>query len=328
MRSSQETKTLVKNEALVSGQLKPIRDILPVTAESWERLRLMFKHAVTIGTGADPVALGAFHFLKNIIFKTSMSEYPFNLPGMGFYYLNLLLQGKKPFYDSVLAADGTYECTVDLPFSYDFLWYKDDLLLQTKDYSHLELQIMCGTIADLYGTPGTAVTAPKLDMIVSRSKNPFIPEQEAKAKTRRAMIFVKRMAPFNPTTQPYILFERADDLALFAFLMVAHTGATAGTPFSGTPADYLDDITFKDNLMPYAEGLTLSHFKAERQRMMGNSGASLTGLYPYLFAQDGSLYSAYGAAKRSEIRIDIDTIIGTPSNPQVDTIVIGMRSLR
>lgn len=328
MRFSQETKTLVKGEPFTPGQVKPIRDILPVTQESWERLRLIFKQDVTIGTGAAPVALGGYHFLKNIILKTSMSEYPFNLPGMGFYYFNLLLQGKKPFYEDITAADEKFENCIDLPFSLDFLKYKDDLLLQTKPYSHLELQLSAGTVADLYGTPGTAVTVPTLDIIVSRSKNPLIPEQEAKAKQKRAMMYVKRQAPFDPTAQPYVLLERADDLALFGFMMIAHSGATAGVPFSGTPDDILDRITFKDNLMPFLEGGTLGHFKAERHKMMGNSGATLTGLYPYLFSQDGSLFSAYGCAKKSEIRIDIEEIIGSPSNPQVDVILFGMRTLR
>jgi len=328
MRFSEETKSLVIGEPLTAGQLKPIRDILPVTAEAWERLRLVFQHDVTIGTGATPVALGGFHYLKNIILKTSMAEYPFNLPGMGFYYLNLFLQGKKPFYDSILASDGKYQNTIDLPFNLDFLWYKDDLLLQTKDYSHLELQIQCGSLSDLYDAPGTATDTPTVDLTVVRSKNPFIKEQEEKAKKKRAMIYVKRQAPFNPSSQPYVLFERADDLALFGFLMIAHEDSTPGVPFSGTPADILNKITFKDNLMPFLEDGTIGHFKSERQKLMGNSGASLTGIYPYLFSQDGSIFSAYGCAKKSEIRIDIQEIIGSPTDPQVDVIVFGMRSLR
>lgn len=328
MRFSQETKTLVEGEPLTAGQVKPIRDILPVTEEAWERLRLVFKQTVVIGTGAGPIALGGFNFLKNIILKTSMSEYPFNLPGMGFYYLNLLLQGKKPFYEPILAVDGAYQNTIDLPFSLDFLKFKDDLLLQTRPYSHLELQLTLGALADLYTTPGTATLVPTLDIIVSRSKNPFIPEQEAKAKEKRAMIHVKRQAPFDPTLQPYVLLERADDLGLFGFIMIAHEDATPGVPFTGTPADILSKITFKDNLMPFLEGAPLGHFKSERYRLMGNSGASLTGIYPYLFTQDGSLFSAYGCAKKSEIRIDIGEVIGTPTDPQVDVLLVGMRTLR
>lgn len=328
MRFSEETKLLIKGETLNLSSVKSWRDIFPMKGEAWERIRLVFSHDIAGTTYANPVALGGYQFLKNLTLKTSRNEIPYSNPGMGQYYLNLFLRGSKPSHDVIAAADATYIAVVDIPFSFDFLYYQDDLLLQTKNYSHVELELALGGLADMFGTVGDATLTSKLDMVLVRSKNPFIKEQEEKAAKTRALIHVRKLAPFNPTTQPYILLESADDLALFGFLLVAHEDATPGVSYSGTPADIIGRLTFKDNVMPFIEGATLGYFREERQKKMGNSGATLTGIYPYLFAQDGSLYSAYGAADKSEIRIDIDEIIGSPSNPQVDVLLFGMRTLR
>jgi len=330
MRFSQEIACPVKGETIAPGQVKTYRDIFPMSGESWERLRLVLHNTVTIGTGDVAIPLGGFQMLKGINLRTSRNEHPVSIPGMGLYYLNLFDKKIKPFYDVIAKANGEYLAAIDIPFVFNFMSYADDLLLQTKRYSHLELELALGTIADLYGTPGTASVVPTFDIILSRSKNPFL-EEKKEAKKFEATAFIRKLAPFNPVTQPYILIESAQDLALFGFIAVAHSGATAGVSFSGTPADILDSLTFKDPLLTYIQSAPLSHFKAERQKYMGNSGAVLTGIYLHLFSEDGSILSAYGTYgvnATKEIRLEMGSIIGAPANPQVDVILFGMRALR
>lgn len=330
MRFSQEIACPVTGEVLAPGQVKTYRDIFPMSGESWERLRLVLRNTVTIGTGADAIPLGGFQMLKGINLRTSRNEQPVSIPGMGLYYLNLFDKQVAPSFDPIPEEGGVAEAVFDIPFAFKFMSYADDLLLQTKRYSHIELELALGTIADLYETPGTASVVPTFDIILSRSKNPFL-EEKKETKKYEAMAFIRKLAPFNPATQPYILIESAQDLALFGFIAVAHEDATPGVSFSGTPSDILGSLTFKDPTLTYIQSAPLSHFKAERNKYMGNSGADLTGIYLHLFSEDGSIMSAYGTYgvnATKEIRLEIGSIIGSPTDPQVDIILFGMRTLR
>jgi len=331
MRFSQEIACPVKGEAIAPGQVKTYRDIFPMSGESWERLRLVLHNTVIIGSGDDAVPLGGFQMLKGINLRTSRNEQPVSIPGMGLYYLNLFDKKTEPYFDPIAVGSAEYLAAIDIPFAFNFMSYADDLLLQTKRYSHLELELAIGTIADLYETPGTASVVSTFDIILSRSKNPFLEEKKEEKKKFEAMAFIRKLAPFNPATQPYILIESAQDLALFGFILVAHEDATPGVAFSGTPSDILDSLTFKDPLLTYINGAPLSHFKTERKKYMGNSGADLTGIYLHLFSEDGSILSAYGTYgvnATKEIRLEMGSIVGAPADPQVDVILFGMRTLR
>ena len=330
MRFSQESIRIVKNDPAGNDTVKTYRQEFVMSGEWWSNLRLVLRHTVVIGTGDVPIALGGFNILKGLTLKTSRNEVPFSIPGAGLYWLNLFLQGIKPSHDPILKASGEYLATIDIPFYFPFMNYWDDLLLKTKNYSFVELELALGGIADLLGTPGSATLTTKADIMLSRSKTSFLKDQAEKAEAHSAAIFVKKLAPFNPASQPYIQIETSPDLALFGFLAMAYSGASAGKSFTGTPADILDDINWKDNVFPagFVQGATLSDFKAERNKYAGRSGADLTGMYPHLFSEEGSILSAYPCGGKTDIRLEVGSLIGSPSNPQVDLILFGMRTLR
>jgi hypothetical protein len=324
MRFSQETLTLLRGEPLAQGNTRVFREVFPLSGEWWDTIRLVFHHVVTIGSGDDAVVLGGYNWLKNVTLKTSKNEVPVYSPGHGLYLLNYWDNKQVPYYDAIVAANGEYVAVIDIPFSFNFLDYKDNLQFQSKLYSMLELELSCGTIADLYEAPGTASVVTTVDIILSRSKSAFLADQAKNQAKFAAMPYIRHYAPFNPATLPYLLFESAQDLAIFAILIKAFEDATPGVAYSGTPADILDRITFKDNVMSWLQSLPLAHFQADRQK--GNM--PLVGFYPYLFATDGSMVSAYGSAGKTEIRLEIGEVLGSPTDPQVDVLIVGMRSLR
>jgi len=324
-RLPDESVTLVSGESLNAGQTKTFRDIFPLSREGWRKLRLTFHNVIVVGTGATPNILGSHLFIKDINLKTSRMENPVSLPGMGLYYHNYLMNGVEPVYTVVAAADGTYDCVIDIPFIFPFLARKEDLSIDSGRYNMIELQIQTGAITDFLRAPGTATLATTVDITLFRNKGCFDPLGKPVA-----LPYLKHMTPFQAVTKGYSDIEMAEDLILFGFFAVAHdlvTWGTVGNAFEGDPADCLDDVSFYDNLIHWIDGNKLGVFQEERAHFSGNR--ALTGVYPWVFSKEGTYKSGYPTGGKSEIKFKIGNgNVGTPTTPQVDLVLFGTRELR
>ncbi|MBA7609383.1 hypothetical protein ES703_16574 [subsurface metagenome] len=329
-RLPSETINILSADPFPQGQMKKYREQFPVGkgggGEGFYLLRLAFHHTIVIGTGADPRAKGGYNILKNISFRTSKMEEPINCPGMGLYLFNHIFNSIEPFYDPILAADGVYDCILDLPFALPFMGRQEDTIIDTSRYSHLELQIVLGGVADLFGTPGTATNVTTIDISLLRSKTCAAPDGKGKPYF---LPYIKHMPPFQALTKGYCDIESSEDLILFGFFAMAHdlaTWGTVGTAFTGEPADVLDDITWRNQVMPFVQRQKLGWFKEERAQLANNR--TFTGLYPHVFTREGSFLNAFYTGGQSEIKFEIGSVLGTPTTPQVDLVIFGARTLR
>lgn len=322
-RLPNETINLFSGEVFGEGQTKTFRDIFPLSGEGYRRLRLTF-HNTLGATGTDPNDLGSYLFIKAINLRTSRNENPISISGMGLMYLNWLLNGVKPLYTPVVASAGaTYKCIIDIPFTYPFIPRKEDFSLNSGNYNMLELQVQTGLSTDFRRTTACTV-ATLMDCHLLRNKS-----GKYEGGKPIGMQYIKELAPFQAVTKGYADIEMANDLILFGFIAVAHDmqWGTPGNAFEGDPADCLTDISFEDNIMPWIKTAKVDTFQEERA-LLSNERA-LTGVYPYLFAMEGSYKSGLPTGGHTEMKFKIGNgNVGTPKTPQVDLILFGTRELR
>jgi len=325
MRLPDESINLISGQAISPSGVVTLRDCFPLSGEGWRRLRLTLHNVITHVDGADPNVLGSYLFLKNISIRTSRNENPVNIPAMGLYYLNHLMNGVEPVYTDVAAVSATYDAVIDIPFVFPFLSRKEDLSIDSGRYNMIELELQFGSVTDLLRTPGTDSMVSTFDLNLIRNKSAF--DDDGKPV---AMPYIKHLAPFQAVTKGYADIESAQDLIIFGFFAVAHdlvTWGTVGNAFEGTPVDCLTDISFYDNLMQWIKTNKVGMFQEERSLYSNNR--AFTGVYPWIFAKEGSYKSGYPTGNRSEIKFEIGNgNVGTPTTPQVDLVLFGTRELR
>lgn len=325
MRFPCEVKTLVKGQALPNSGTYTFRDIFPLGGELWDRLRIVLKATEVVGTGTTPIYLGAYRWLKNILVRTSRNEVLCNAPGMALYWLNYWFNYSAPVHTEIAAASATYPAVIDIPFSMPFLKRREDTMVLTDRYSSLELQLSTGSIADFLGTPGTATIAVTADIIAIRDK---AGNEKDGFGEPIALPYINAYPQQAWATKDNYDLESSMDLALFGWMAGVCTSPAA--PWAGTPADNLDDVDMRDNVMTYLDRATLQHFQNEREILFGYNkyltNSPFTGIYPHLYCKDGSVKSAYPTGGKSEIKIKFNTNI-TGTN-YTDLLTFGMRGKR
>jgi len=325
-RLPHETVLVISADPFSQGGVKTYREQFPMGKEGYYILRLSIHNTVVVGTGATPNAKGGYLIIKHLSFRTSKMEEPINCPGMGILLFNQLFNGVEPCYDPILAADGVYTSIIDIPFALPFLSRKEDTILDCGRYSHLELQISLGSVADLFQAPGTATNTTTVDISLLRSKTCMDPNGYGKPFF---LPYIKHMPPFQAGTKKYCDIESSEDLILFGFFAAAFdlaTWGTVGNAFEGVPADCLDDITWRNQVMPFVQRQKLGWFREERSQLSNNR--TFTGMYPHIFTREGSFKNAFYTGGQSEIKFEIASVLGTPTTPQVDLVIFGARTLR
>lgn len=325
MRLPTENVALISGDTVTPSSVRSYSTIFPLGGEGWHKIRLIFHHVVVIGTGADPNPLGGFLFLKNITLRTSKNEVIFSAPGMSFYHFSYLTNGVEPHYTAIAAGSATYDVVIDLPFVLPMLARKEDLMLDSGRYSMVELELQYGALTDLMRAPGTMTDAITVDIALTRSKGCFTATGKPVA-----LPYIKHLTPFQAITKGYVDLESANDLCIFGLFAVTNdlvTWGCVGSAYEGTPVDLMDDISFQDNVLTYLRHLKLGVFQEERAQYSNNRAYS--GMYPWIFTREGSIYNAYWTGAKSELKFIIGNgAFVAATTPQVDLVIFGMRQMR
>lgn len=341
MRLVQEAVRLFSGQVIPQGGTYPIRTEFPVGGEIYNTIRLIFHNSVNAG-GTDPtnpVVRGGYNIIRNLIFRSARGEEFIVAPGMAMHQVNWMINGVEPVYDTIAAPgiDTTevFDTIIDLPFSHRMLARREDLAVHTARYSHVELDISLGSIADLYTTVGaTAALTTTLDIILFRNKSGLYASGEPLAAP-----YIKHYPQYS-ITRGYLDVESAYDLSMMGFIaFVQDMDATScyvpvhGVPYSGVPVDSVNYLTFRDNLQRYVDFKTMDSFREERSQYGTIDHPDLAqgvGIYPYFFAREGSIYNGYWTGEKSEIRLENDPIsLGSETlDPDIDTVFFGLRTLR
>lgn len=336
MRLPTEAKAILTGHAFTQNSIITLRDQFPLGGEIWHTLRLIFHITATHTTATNPIVLGVFNMIRQILLRTSKNETILQAPGLGMYDLNYILDGVEPTYDVNGGTTATeYDCIIDLPFSHPLLARKEDLCIDSGRYSSIECFITIGGPEHFFGAgcEGDAVIAGTLDATLIRNKSGF----EGSGKPV-AVPFIKHL-PSYALTRGYTDIESAKDLTLFGFIVNCQDMAASacfdpivGTPYSGVPADNIADLTFRDNVIAYIDTVLMDFFRKERATYGTIDLADIaqfTGRYPWIFIREGSIYNAYYTGLKSEIRLENNVAaLGTPTTPQLDAMLFGMRQER
>lgn len=344
MRLPMESINLFQGDAIPQNSVRTYRQEFPLGGEGFHGLRLVIHNNYTDSTGTGPILRGGFQIIHNILLRTSKNEEIISIPGKGLYYLNWILQKAQPVHDEMALATAVYDAVIDIPFSHDLIARLEDLALDSGRYSMIEMQVTLGGVADLLSAVTGDTNTTTVDLSLVRNKGCM-----EKTGKPLALPFVKSLPP-RRLTQGFVELESAEDLTLYGFILVCHSmDATnghvpcPGVPFTGCPQDWLDDITFRDNITRYCDNLQLDWFRQERRKYADTDHPdvvlaaapgttpddTLRGVYPYLFIQEKSVFNGYWTGQKSLIRIEWNPVgLGGVIDPQIDTIIFGMRKMR
>lgn len=330
MRLPDECINLVTADGNIAvGGTHTYRDIFPLSGEGWRKLRLTYEFTVTeAGTFYTP----PYHFIRNITMRTSKGETIVSAPAMAFYYLNYLMDGVEPYW-FLPATTVAFQVVIDIPFVFPFLARKDDLAIDSGRYTMIELEIQYGALAD-FGATASAMTTAELDITLFRNKSCF--KEDGKPISTP---WIKHLPAWDVDVRTYADIESARDLELFGFIAVCNDGWTesGGKPYSPlcAPADNLDEISFRDNLNNWLLNVPTEVFQQERSNYSGQAGTDeagagvacpeLVGVYPWLFAREGTYKQALPTGNRTMIRFEFG---GFNADDQVDLLLLGHRELR
>jgi len=331
-----ENRTLFTGQALTNGNLFTF-DRFPLDGLGIRKIRLYLSMTTSAGA-ANPITWGAYQYIKGITLRNDRDEYYYtNVPGMALYKMNSYFDKAAPWHQPILAAAGTYLAVLDLPLVYPFLFRPEDTICETKRLNHLQLEIMCGTVADTLVTPAanTLTATLGLGLIGTRASVGVNKDGQPDPASAQAYFhsYVRTYPMLHADVQRFWDLEAATDLALCGFLMYNH--GASGLPFIGsvaTPAnDHVTNVSFFDVGHRYLNNVPNTSFAQTRQELMDfdRHAADLVsptlrlGEYPHMFVKDGSLNEAYA----SNLPPRLEWTNGTATD-ETDLLVWGVRRLR
>lgn len=343
---------LLVGEPIPNGATRQYSSQFPVgkgAGETWERIRLVFHVTLGVGVQTFPVESGVYNFIRNVRLETSDGETIVDCPGTALALFNWLNDGHNPWHTPVAAAAAQYDAVLDIPFGFNFLRKPEDGFFDSGAYSALRLTLTTGPYAagavagDLGVSNAAGTQVATFDMSVIRTKAGMFNNAVVKPLFVPYIQYIGSRVPSN--TNMFFDIESANDLALFGF-MLAH-GSVARNPFDHVVAatgltaetDGLTSVTFGDNIIPtLVNAKQVDSFRLERHRDFNTRWPvaipvvpniptlSEIGKYNHLFVRDGSVYGAYPAGNKSQIRIS--WLGGGAGTNQVDGLIYGFRTKR
>lgn len=313
--------------ALTQGAVTRFSRELPV-GEPWVKLHMVFSHVVVIGTGAGPKVEGGLRIGRGVTFRTDKGEViSDNVPARFLWQNDRFKNGTPASLDAILAANGTFRANVNLWLADPLSLQPSDTILDTARYNTLTLEILLGTVSDLYTAPGTATVVTTLDLYVERLRGrmPAMPP----GKGIRFHQHYGVLPPVSPSALTEIVLQRAADLA-YKRLHVFAEGVTtvAGIPFSGdADSAIVDDVTLDDGNSIHPFNRTLGRVLRGKNKQDYMQESEVAGLLLLDVMRDGSMNSALYSGDKSRLAVEW-TNGAIPAAPQVAVAFDSFKPLR
>ncbi len=320
-RGNTELVNVFTGKPLNNGALNSLNEGFPL-GEAWLRLILRLNIVLTNTTGTTPISEGELSLLKGLTLQTSLGEKIYNaVPGRALYRIDEIKSGQPGVKDAISATAGTFRVQYNLWLIDPLLIRPEDFLLNSIRYNRIQLDLLMGTIADLLGTPGDGAITVTADLYVERIRG-ILPKEVAPVEYSEISI----PSPVNPANQQYIDIERANDLAIKRMMIFAQNSASAGTPFSGTPADtVIDKIGFDTDRGELFNKVFWKMLNSQN-KLDYRLANPQTGIVLVDFCKDGSKMSAVSGGGFARFRIFWDN--GTLSTSQISVVVDAFRPVK
>lgn len=325
MRGYAEYVNLLAGQAANINGKTVISDPLPV-GEGWYRASIRIGIVFVVGTGTTPITEGELNFIKNILLKTDRGEILCNLPGRALYKLASYKAGvTSPRKDAIAAASATYYVNVPIYFADHYMRMDrpEDTILDTKRYSSLTLEVQLGTVADLLTTVGTSSVTATIDLEVVRTKGLLPPKGSP-----IGVISYDYRNPVDASVAQQVFLERADDLAIKRLFIHSATSATAGSPFSGTNSDAVQNVVTVKDQAGFIIKDRIHRMIQESNQMDFQLETILTGMECLDFVQEGSVHAALATKGKSLLQYGWTNQAGVAANYNVTVVTEAIRGLK
>lgn len=266
--------------------------------EGWYRMMLRFNHTIVTGTATGPLSQGTLRIIRGITLRSDRGElFLNNVPGRMLYQVDQAKAGTAARADAV--ANGLQQSIINIWFFDPLSQMPEDYLIDTSRYSALTLEINYGTVADLYGTVGTATVATTVDCMIERHRG-RLPD-----KIRPVMqVEYGVRVPVSPAVLTEILLERAANLTYKRlWLFASSVNAVSGVPWSGDA----DDLIILDFTVDHDQGRPFETLLHVPFNAFNKQEYSLEAVIPGLdiidFVRDGSFQSALFSGNKSRLSV-------------------------
>lgn len=333
MRGYVERPNLITGAALNNAGQTQFSKEFPM-GEGWFMMMLIVNIAVTIGTGAGPVAEGELLFIKNVLLRTDRGEIVCNLPGRALWKLGALKNGSLPYKDAIAAATATYRVHLPIFFCdpeggpYQML-RPEDTILDTSRYNSVSLQVTLGSTSDLFTAPGTATVACTLDLEVERTFGvlPGDPAKLGDGGRPIGHINYDIRPPVDASATQNIDIERSSEMSLKRLYLHTGSSGTGGVAWSGANADtIIATVTVKDQSR-FIEKERLWRAIQYQNKLDSALETVLSGVAAMNFVADKSSASAMATADKSVLQVTWVNA-AAPANSIVTLTQEAMRALK
>ena len=324
MSAPQKRPTIIQNvftgQPLINGQPNLFQDKFPKGA-LWYELWLELIFTVVIGTGTTPLTNGLLNAIKNVYLKSDKEGVIINACGLALAERSHKVAGTLTSIDTLAASNGSYSVFLPIQLANPCLRRPEDLGINSARTSQMDLNVTIGSLADLFGSVGTAQLAVTANVHVVTSTGPV-----TKSTAPKAVPYIVTIGPINPANQTYMDIERNIDLFIMDVTVFSQNSTTSGVPCSGTQADtVLTSLQFEDNLAIPFRSVTWRSLEAKNKQDYQFETVKV-GEAIIDFSMDGSIYSAYPTGGKS--RVQITWVNNTLSTSQITALLDGWKRLK
>jgi len=293
--------------------------------QGWFKLDFRFNLIVTIGTGTTPITEGELQFIKSITLKSDKSEYFISaVPARALFKAAIVRSRCVPQKDAIAAASATYSVNFPVYFTDDRAQRENDTIIDTARYQNMTLEIVLGTVADLFTVVGTSSLTATLDLNVKRTKE-VLPVKGGPIWYTQ----YQDMPPAIASTQTFVDLERSADLAIKRLYVHSAALATAGAEWSGTNDDTIQNVVqLKDGTSNIVQDRIHGQIQADNKGFYALEN-QIAGVEVHDFFSDtGSYRDTIFTNDKSRLQYTWTNQAGVIATDQVTVLVEGIRDLR
>jgi len=313
---------------ILSGQVLNVANVTTLGKEfplatGYLVMNLRINLTLVAGNAANPIAGGELQFIKKINLITDAGEVLCNLPGAALFEIALYKSGTLPRISAIAAADDVYN--IDLPvFFYDPMLLRPfDTVLDTSRYNQLNLEVTLGSVADLFGTPGTATVTATLDVEVLRTSE-VLPDK-AKPVLHINYEFDQ---PVDANNISAIEIARSQDLTIKRLLIKTGSTGQTGVAFSGIRADDVIDTVSIEDHNGFIVRNRIHEMIQDANKLMYSFEAARVGIQIHDFVADGSMSTALYTGDKSKIELNWINKTTVAADDIVTVVREGARTLK
>lgn len=248
------------------------------------------------------------------------------------YRYNHIINGTAPdlVAPTVVAATTTdFSVNIDIPFIDERMMVPMDSVLDTRRYNSVTLTINTGVLTDIVsGAANLTLGTCYVDIELVRVS----PRVEFPMGIASILPYYKQHAPIVPAGATTINLDRVPTRAMKRLLMLATTGSTAGTPWTGSGTNaIIDTLMVTSNVRQHfgsANGGVTRRTLQSGNKVDYALEVWPVGLHVADFVLDGSNGSALATGDKAQLDAVFGYQGGLPATPQVSLLFQGVEKLR